>query len=194
MSTTYQSMVVLCVASFFVVVIWYIDKELKSVHTNIKIIQNMLKTIISNQNFLNEQPYKNDNYIPYEENTLENNNKDEYKSGIENVQELIPNKVIKNTVIEHEGIENEDIENEGIEHEGIENEGIEHEDIENTVIEHEGIENEGIENEGIEHEDIENTVIEHEDIENTVIEENIPIVKEKKKRTYRKKAQPGITV
>lgn len=50
MSSKYQSMVILMAASFFVVVIWYIDKELKSVHANIKIIQNMLKTVIANQN------------------------------------------------------------------------------------------------------------------------------------------------
>ena len=67
MSTTYQSMIVLCIASFFVVIVWYIDKEIKGLFTNIKIIQNMLKTVITNQNITPTHSYipffdkKNDN-------------------------------------------------------------------------------------------------------------------------------------
>ena len=49
-TTTRQSIIVLLVASFFVVAVWYLDREVKNIHTNIKIIQNMLKTVIANQN------------------------------------------------------------------------------------------------------------------------------------------------
>ena len=41
-TTTRQSIIVLLVASFFVVAVWYLDREVKNIHANIKIIQNAM--------------------------------------------------------------------------------------------------------------------------------------------------------
>ena len=76
MSSSYQNIIALVFASIVVLSMWYFDKETKNLHANIKIIQNMLKVVISNQqqqlnlhqndidphNFQEEQRQ----YIPYD--------------------------------------------------------------------------------------------------------------------------------
>ena len=77
MSSSYQNIIALVFASIVVLSMWYFDKETKNIHANIKIIQNMLKVVISNQqqqlnlhenvvdppnNFQEEQRQ----YIPYD--------------------------------------------------------------------------------------------------------------------------------
>ena len=74
-SSTYQSVVVVIIASLIITVFWYVDKEMKALHANIKIIQNMLKVVIANQGAsppVNTFPKSQlphdesiDTYIPY---------------------------------------------------------------------------------------------------------------------------------
>ena len=52
MSNVYQNMILLLFTSIIIIVTWYIDKELSALHANIKIIQNMLKVTLSNQNIM----------------------------------------------------------------------------------------------------------------------------------------------
>ena len=66
-----QNIVIILFASLFVVGLWYTDKEIKNIQANIKIIQNMLKIVLSNQNSLLKEhnSYNSYNqthdYIPY---------------------------------------------------------------------------------------------------------------------------------
>ena len=69
MSSTYQSLIVLLISSMVVITMWYADREVKALHANIKIIQNMLKVVISNQNQtpVITQPFQPEHYPVHEQ-------------------------------------------------------------------------------------------------------------------------------
>lgn len=70
MSSTYQSLIVLLIASMVVVAMWYADREVKTLHANIKIIQNMLKIVLSNQN---QTPILTQPFNPEKEHSIPEN-------------------------------------------------------------------------------------------------------------------------
>lgn len=71
-----QNIIIILFASLFVVGLWYTDKEIKNIQANIKIIQNMLKVVLSNQNSLLKEHNPIDtynqmnDYIPYPTETV----------------------------------------------------------------------------------------------------------------------------
>ena len=101
MSSSYQNIVALVFASIVVLSMWYFDKETKNIHANIKIIQNMLKVVISNQQqhlnlqnshtpgFLQEEQRQ---YIPYDvpNNELGDDESDHEEIESQNLQESEP--------------------------------------------------------------------------------------------------------
>ena len=133
MQSTYQNIVTLLISSLFIVGLWYIDKEMKNMQANIKIVQNMLKMVLSNQNTMLHNnsnqiheyiPYKSETFVnidsksenpplPLEETSYEEIQKDECSSKndiveeeIQKMEELPSEKVIEET---QETISNEEV-------------------------------------------------------------------------------------
>ena len=100
MSSSYQNIIALVFASIVVLSMWYFDKETKNIHANIKIIQNMLKVVISNQQ---------------EQLNLHHNNVDSQHSFQEEQRQYIPYDVPNNEIIDDETEHNIEPENVDIE-------------------------------------------------------------------------------
>ena len=104
-----QNIIILLFASLFVVGLWYTDKEIKNVHANIKIIQNMLKIVLSNQNSLLKDHDNSLNgfnqindYIPYSSETPIEDTTELHTIVEENENELSPANYITESVETHE--------------------------------------------------------------------------------------------